>query len=33
MQIHHWVLLLIVFIAGVVFARLMPQIPQKVGLP
>jgi hypothetical protein len=33
MQSHHWLLLLIVFVVGVVFARLMPQLPQAVGLP
>lgn len=33
MQSHHWLLLLIVFIVGYVFARFYPQIGNTVGLP
>lgn len=33
MQGHHWLMLLVVFIVGYIFARYFPQIGQKVGLP
>lgn len=33
MQSHHWMLLLVVFLVGYVFARFFPQLGNKVGLP
>lgn len=33
MQSHHWLLLLVVFLVGYVFARFFPQLGNKVGLP
>lgn len=33
MQSHHWLLLLIVFLVGYVFARFFPQLGNMVGLP
>jgi len=33
MQGHHWALLLIVFLAGYVFARFFPQLGNMAGLP
>jgi hypothetical protein len=33
LQNHHWLLLLIVFLVGYVFARFYPQLGAKVGLP
>lgn len=30
---QHWLLLLIVFLVGYVFARFYPQLGNKVGLP
>ena len=33
MQMHHWILLLFVFLVGYVFARFYPQLGNKVGLP
>lgn len=33
MQGHHWLLLLLVFVVGYVFARFYPQIGNMAGLP
>lgn len=33
MQSHHWLLLLVVFIVGYVFARLFPQLGDMAHLP
>lgn len=33
MQGHHWLMLLLVFAIGYVFARYFPQLGNKVGLP
>ena len=33
MQAHHWLLIVIVFVVGYVFARYYPSLGQKIGLP
>jgi len=33
MQSHHWLALVLAFLAGYVFARFFPQIGNMVGIP
>jgi hypothetical protein len=33
MQGHHYFLFALIFVGGVIFARMWPQIPQSLGLP
>jgi flagellar biogenesis protein FliO len=33
MEGQHWIMLLVVLVAGYVLGRLMPQVGQMVGLP
>lgn len=33
MQGHHWIMMLVVFLAGYVFARYFPQLGNMVGVP
>ena len=33
MEMQHWLMLLVILVAGYVLGRLMPQLGQTVGLP